>query len=96
VGHEFKNPVQIFVGFGFPAEIKNVFDAWHVLLEVPPSMRRPSHAAALEACFDALDCGDKVDSARDAFERFARASGMLAEDAFTRASERFATEWLPV
>jgi len=52
----FRQPVTIFVGLGFPAEVQTVMDAYRHLAEWPASLRDIAHSVALRACSAALRC----------------------------------------
>ena len=89
----FIRPVPVFVGLGFPYEVSSVLEAYKFLEEWTGS-RSPTYAATLAVCHSAL-VGDKdVESARVAFEAFARARGILAPDAIELAAARAADEWM--
>jgi hypothetical protein len=90
MARDFKRPIRIFVGLGFPREIDSLLDAWQILTEWPAGSRRCEHATAVEACGEAFTNPKKVETARKVFEQFARASGILAEDAVVSASRRLA------
>ena len=89
----FIRPVPVFVGLGFPYEVSSVLEAYQFLEEWTGS-RSPIYAATLAVCHSAL-VGDKdIESARVAFEAFARARGILAPDAIELAAARAADEWM--
>ena len=89
----FIRPVPVFVGLGFPYEVSSVLEAYQFLEEWTGS-RSPIYAATLAVCHSAL-VGDKdVESARVAFEAFARTRGILAPDAIELAAARAADEWM--
>jgi Protein of unknown function (DUF982) len=89
----FSQPVEIFVGLGFPRKIDNVVEAYEVLTEWCGS-RGPWHAQALIRCRSALTNDGDVEAAHIAFVAFARARGILAPDALTAAITEAAREWL--
>ncbi|TIT72394.1 MAG: DUF982 domain-containing protein [Mesorhizobium sp.] len=89
----FSKPVSIFVGMGFPVEVRSVLDARQVLDEWSGS-RGPTFAAALAACQSALVSDQDVEAARVLFEAFARSRGILAPDAIEIAAARMAEDWL--
>ncbi|MBZ9872316.1 DUF982 domain-containing protein [Mesorhizobium sp. BR1-1-9] len=89
----FSQPVSIFVGMGFAFDIHSVIEACRVLDEWTGS-RSPSYAATLAVCQSALRGEREVESARIAFEAFARSRGILAPDALELAAARAADEWL--
>lgn len=76
----FSHPVHVFVGLGFPCEVSSVMDACQVLDEWSGS-RTSIHAATSAACRSAFAGTADVESARTAFEAFARSQGILAPDA---------------
>ena len=76
----FNTPVTIFVGLGFPAEVRTVTEAYALLSEWPMSKKESTHAMALKACRAAL-CGDvEAETARGIFVAFARKHDVLAPD----------------
>jgi len=75
----FSHPVNVFVGLGFPCEISSVIEACQVLDEWSGS-RTSTYTATAAACHAALAGMGDVESARAAFEAFARARGILAPD----------------
>lgn len=89
----FSHPVSIFIGMGFPYDIESVGDAYVVLNEWPGS-RSPTFTAAFGVCKAALAGKKDPESARIAFEAFARARGILAPDALELAVARAAEEWM--
>lgn len=76
----FSQPVNVFVGLGFPYEISSLMEACQVLDEWSGS-RTSTYEATSAACRAALAGKTDVESARLAFEAFARAGGILASDA---------------
>ena len=77
----FANPVVVLVGLGFPRAVATVAQAWQVLNEWPGSRRSNPHAVALDVCRLALLGTHDVETARDAFDMFARAYDILAPEA---------------
>jgi hypothetical protein len=96
--HQMNNPkfdqsVPIFIGLGFPREVSTVLDAYDILIEwngIPDL----DHSGAIEVCRKALNGKRNGKDARKAFEWFALNKGILAEDAYLRASDKLAQEWL--
>ena len=76
----FKEPVPIFVGLGYPAEIGSVIDAYRYLLEWPTQSRDKGHSVALNACRAALRGEVDAETARGLFIAFARRHDLLAPD----------------
>lgn len=77
---DFRVPVTIFVGLGFPVDVESVLDAHRVLSEwLGP--RDYSHTMAVNACLDALHGDSTVEAAREQFAAFASARGILAAEA---------------
>jgi hypothetical protein len=74
---QFSRPVSISIGLGFAREIECVRDAFELLNDWPSAGRGPLHEAAIDACHAALhsECDDET--VRQAFEAFARDSGIL-------------------
>jgi SH3-like domain-containing protein len=89
----FRHPVHVFVGLGFPHEVRSVFEAYRVLEDCSGS-RGSEHSEALAACRSALLRRENTEAARVAFENFARARGILAPEAIDVAAARHAEEWL--
>ena len=46
----FNTPVTMFVGLGFPAQVRTVIEAYKLLSEWPLSKKDLTHALALNAC----------------------------------------------
>lgn len=89
----FIRPVPVFFGLGFPYEVSSVLEAYQFLEEWTGSCS-PMYAATLAVCHSALVGNKDVESARVAFEAFARARGILAPDAIELAAARAADEWM--
>lgn len=89
---KFDRPVPVFIGLGFPQEIENVLDAYNILIEWNgiPDLDR---AGAIEVCRKAIRGERDGKDAREAFQRFVRGKGILAEDAHSHAASRLAREW---
>ncbi|MCA1441704.1 DUF982 domain-containing protein [Ensifer sp. IC4062] len=78
-----RQPVSVFVGLGFPAEIHGLSEAYTWLNEWPPSKRNPAHAIALNACKAAIAGEIDAEIARTALVACARRANLLAPDAGT-------------
>lgn len=78
---DFEHPVHVLVGFGYPARIDNVVDAFALLNEWPRATRTSDHDIALKACRAALAGEIDADLARGTFVTFARRNSLLVEDA---------------
>jgi hypothetical protein len=76
----FNTPVTIFVGLGFPTEVRTVSEAYALLSEWPLSKKEPTHAMALKACKAALWGDVEAETARSLFVAFARKHDALAPD----------------
>ncbi|RWY79885.1 DUF982 domain-containing protein [Rhizobium leguminosarum] len=76
----FRKPVTIFVGLGFPAEVRNLIDAYRHLVEWPTSFRDTAHAIALKACQAALRGEIEAETARGLFAAFAERHEVLAPE----------------
>jgi hypothetical protein len=74
---QFARPVSIFIGLGFARDIECVKEAFELLNDWPSGGRGPLHEAAIEACHAALDYECDDETVRQAFEAFARDSGIL-------------------
>lgn len=60
----FRQPVTIFVGLGFPAEVETVMDAYRHLAEWQASLRDIAHSVALRTCSAALRGNIEAETAR--------------------------------
>jgi hypothetical protein len=89
----FSMPVPIFVGLGFPYDVENAWQACELLTEWSGS-RGPAHAMALARCREASAGICEPETARLAFEAFARKAGILAPDALEIAAAEAARDWL--
>lgn len=89
----FTRTVPVFVGLGFPYEVSSVLEAYQFIVEWAGS-RSPAYAATLAICQSALVGDNDVESARVAFEAFARSRGILAPEAIELAAARAADEWM--
>ena len=87
----FKPPVSIFVGLGFPYQVESVGDAHQILSDWPTASRGFDHAVALDACRSALAGDVDAETARAAFERFARRRGILAPEALVASASQLAS-----
>jgi hypothetical protein len=77
----FREPVRISVGLGFPRGIRSPLDAVIYLNEVPPPARNNGHTMALKTCKAALMGEIEAETARGAFEAYARRQDILAPGA---------------
>lgn len=75
----FKQPVTIFVGLGFPAELRTVMEAYRHLDEWPAISRDAAHSVALKACGAALRGEIDAETARGLFVAFAEKHDLLAQ-----------------
>jgi len=76
----FEKPIRILVGLGQPKDIRNVLDAHMFLDDAPGYMRNAVHIMALKACKAALLGEVEAETARGAFEAFARKHDLLAPE----------------
>lgn len=76
----FREPVNILVGLGFPAEVRNVMDAYRHLTEWPASFRDTAHSVALKACHAALQGDIEAETARGLFAAFAAKHDLLGPE----------------
>ncbi|WP_412065699.1 DUF982 domain-containing protein [Rhizobium sp. SYY.PMSO] len=76
----FREPVCILVGFGFPAKVRSVTDAYRHLCEWPASLRDTAHSIALKACGAAMRGEIEAETARGLFAAFADRNDLLAPD----------------
>lgn len=84
----FRQPVTIFVGLGFPAEVRTVMDAYRQLAEWPASLRDTAHSIALKACSAALRGEIEAETARGLFAAFAEKHDLLAPETNVIAAYR--------
>jgi hypothetical protein len=75
----FREPITIFVGLGFPTPIYDVPIAYRLLNEWS-GVRDSAHSSALKACRDAMQEGSGGDLARLRFQEFACSRGILAAE----------------
>ena len=78
--YEFRTPLTVLVGLGFPKEIRSVVDAIGYLDEQPSLLRDEAFHAARDACRDALNRTASVEEARNVFCALVRRRGVLLED----------------
>ncbi|MBZ9748368.1 DUF982 domain-containing protein [Mesorhizobium sp. CO1-1-7] len=88
----FTRPVQVIVGLGFAHEVSSVMDAYQ-LLDEWVGFRSPTHAATLALFRSALADDEDAETARLAFEAFARSRGILAAEEIV-SSGGAAEEWM--
>ncbi|ANL39752.1 MULTISPECIES: DUF982 domain-containing protein [Rhizobium] len=86
----FKQPVTIFVGLGFPAEVRTVMEAYRHLDEWPAMLRDAAHSVALKACAAALRGEIEAETARGLFLAFAEKHDLLAPEKTAVTSARVA------
>lgn len=84
----FREPVTILVGLGFPAQVRNVMDAYRHLTEWPISFRDTAHCVALKACQAALRGDIEAETARGLFAAFAAKHDLLAPEIPAIAASR--------
>jgi hypothetical protein len=84
----FREPVNILVGLGFPAEVRNAMDAYRHLTEWPSSFRDTAHSVALKACQAALRGDIEAETARGLFAAFAAKHALLAPEIPAIAASR--------
>jgi hypothetical protein len=76
----FDKPVRILVGLGVVREIRNALEAYMFLNDAPGYMRNPAQLMALKACKAAVLGEIEAETARGAFEAFARKQDLLGPD----------------
>ena len=76
----FNKPIRVLVGLGAVREIRNALEAYSFLNDAPGYMRNPAQLMALKACKAALLGEIEAETARGAFEAFARKQDLLAPD----------------
>lgn len=84
----FRQPVSIFIGLGFPAEVRSVIDAYRHLVEWPASQRDGAHSVALKACSAALRGEIEAETASGLFAAFADKHDLLAPETNVIAASR--------
>lgn len=85
---QFREPVTILVGLGFPAEVRTVMDAYRHLAEWPASNRDTAHSIALKACSASLRGEIEAETARGLFAAFAARHDLLAPDTHVIVASR--------
>ncbi|WP_186421352.1 DUF982 domain-containing protein [Bosea sp. CS1GBMeth4] len=76
----FERPVVILVGFGHPAAISSVMEAYMFLVDWPPSRRASGHDFAIKACQAALRDEIEAETVRGIFVGLAEKYNILAPD----------------
>ncbi|MFJ6322158.1 MULTISPECIES: DUF982 domain-containing protein [unclassified Rhizobium] len=84
----FRKPVTILVALGFPAEVRNVMDAYRHLAAWPTSFRDTAHSVAMKACQAALNGKIEAETARGLFAAFAAKHDLLAPETPAIAASR--------
>ncbi len=82
----FERPLVLFVGLGFPHQLDSAEEAFQLLCELPAREHGPAHSAALRACRAAMEGRIDPETARGIVAAYARARGMLAEEALAPAA----------
>jgi len=78
-GRTFESPVLVETGARLIQEIVSLHDALDFLHDWPEELRDMIHATALRACQKAHDSDFPLETARQAFVRFAKDANILAE-----------------
>ncbi|RYG64040.1 DUF982 domain-containing protein [bacterium] len=73
----FREPVRILVGLGFPRDIRGPLDALVYLDQVPAGARNGAFTMASNACRAALLDEIDLETARSTFEAYARKHDLL-------------------
>ena len=89
----FGDPVSVFIGMGYLAQIETVARAHELLADMPAHQRGPAHAAALNACRAAIAREIDAETARAAFVRYAQGKGMLAPRIDSVVAAQATTPW---
>ena len=74
----FAEPVQVWVGLGFPRQINSVVDAYQFANEYCGNS--PEQRAAIRACKAALTGEIDPETARGIFVAFAKKKGLIVDD----------------
>jgi len=74
----FEQPVQVWVGLGFPRLINSVVDAYQFALDYCGNS--PEQKAAIRACKAALTGEIDPETARSVFVAFATKKGLMIDD----------------
>jgi hypothetical protein len=90
---QFSRPVSIFIGRGLAHDVGSVRQAFELLNDWPSGGRGPAHEAAIDACRAALACECDDETARQGFEAFALAAGILAPDIPAQSEQQATDEW---
>jgi hypothetical protein len=90
---QFSRPVSIFIGLGLAHDITGARQAFELLNDWPSGGRVAAYVAAIDACRAALACECDDETARQAFEAFARAAGILAPDKPAHDEQLPPNEW---
>ena len=78
--NRFQTPVAVLTGLGVPTPVRNVDEAYALLLDWPGFERNAGHTLALRACKAALAGEIEAETARGAFLAFARRTNSLVPD----------------
>lgn len=76
----FDEPVGVFVGMGYLAQIETVGRAYALLADMPDHQRGPAHTMAMNACKAAMAKEVDAETARSTFVRYAQSKGILAPE----------------
>jgi hypothetical protein len=74
----FEEPVQVWVGLGFPRQINSVVDAYQFALDYCGNS--PEQKAAIRVCKAALAGEVDAKTARGVFIAFAKKKGLMIDD----------------
>lgn len=77
----FERPVTVLVGMGLPVRIDTVMEAFALLQDWPDTSLNSARAIALNACKAGIAGEIDAETARAAFEAFARRHDVLIADA---------------
>lgn len=78
---QFRKPVSVLVGLGYPAKIESASQAYQLLNELPLPAGNPARSVAAKVCRLAIEGAVDPEVARSAFIAFASRMAMLAGDA---------------
>lgn len=82
----FEEPITLLVGFGFPARIEGVMEAYALLQDWPPFARNASHEVAFNACKAGITGAVDPETVRAALESFAQRNDILIADPSLQAA----------
>lgn len=77
---QFRKPVSVLVGLGYPAKVESASQAYQLLNELPLSPAHRARSVAAKVCKLAIEGAVEPEVARSAFVAFAHRMAMLVDD----------------